>query len=452
MKPLQKTRAEPAKSTSYSQLYVQSLQLEQDLGAIRRAMRRPLEALTAQGEMTVPQTAVMREVVHHEGINLRDLSRAVSLAHSTVSGIVDRLEKRGLVERRPDPRDRRVRCIFPATVVREFVQERIPALSRGPLLDALSRATPEERDHIATALRRLRQLLDEDSHAPFDPPSAPEKSHMPQVAFTSRWTAAQRARESQRADRLFEDKLASALAGPEGRFALEASEKTNPRHEYSANFIAIRVRFLDELALKLAAEGIRQIVIPAAGMDARAFRLPWPAGTTVYEIDHPNLLKIKQQILEREGAVAACRRVVVPSDLREDWNAKLVDSGFRKGKKSAWLVEGLFYYLAEETVRDFLTRASDLATSGSGLGADVASASALTSPWMQPSLRQMERSGFPWKFGSDDPEGLLGKYGWHASARQLGEEGADFGRWTAPVHPRSETAIPRTFLIDARRN
>lgn len=441
--------AEPARSPADSELNTQALQLEQDLSAIRRVMRRPLEAVTAQGEMTVPQTAVLREVVQHEGINLRDLSRAVSLAHSTVSGIVDRLEKRGLIERRPDPRDGRVSCIYPASVVREFVQERIPALSRGPLLDALSRATLEERAGIAAAVTRLRELLTE---IPFDPPPILRRSKVPPVAFTSRWTAAQRARESQRADRLFEDRLASALAGPEGAFALETSEKTNPRHEYTANFLAIRVRFLDDLALKLASEGIQQIVIPAAGMDARAFRLSWPAGTTVYEIDHPHLLEVKQQVLERERAVAACRRVTVPSDLRDDWTTRLIDSGFRKDEKSLWLVEGLLYYLAEETVHEFLGELSNLARSGSGLGVDLVSASTLTSPWMQPSLAQMEKSGFPWKFGSDDPEALLRQYGWHAAARQLGEEGANFGRWTAPVYPRSETAIPRTFLIDARKN
>lgn len=144
-----------------SALSSQAEQLELDLSVIRKVMRRPLEALVAQGELTAPQTAVMREVVRNEGINLRDLSRAVSLAHSTVSGIVDRLEKQGLIERRPDPRDGRVSCIYPARAVREFVRDRIPALSRGPLLEALARATTEERAGITAALHRLRELLEE---------------------------------------------------------------------------------------------------------------------------------------------------------------------------------------------------------------------------------------------------------------------------------------------------
>jgi len=136
-------------------------QLEQDLRTIRRTMRRPLDIEAAKGELTAPQTAVMREVVRNEGVNLRDLSRAVSLAHSTVSGIVDRLEKRGMIERRPDPKDGRVSCIFPSAPVREFVQERIPELNRGPLLRAMSRLTSKERTAIVEAVSKLRKLLED---------------------------------------------------------------------------------------------------------------------------------------------------------------------------------------------------------------------------------------------------------------------------------------------------
>jgi DNA-binding MarR family transcriptional regulator len=134
-------------------------QMERDLGSIRQTLRKPLEAEVAKGDLTVPQSAVMRAVVRSPGINLKDLSREVSLAHSTVSGIVDRLSKRGMIERRTDSSDGRVSCIYPAAIVAEFVRERIPLLSRGPLQSALQRATQEERKAIGAALRRLRELL-----------------------------------------------------------------------------------------------------------------------------------------------------------------------------------------------------------------------------------------------------------------------------------------------------
>jgi DNA-binding MarR family transcriptional regulator len=135
--------------------------MDRDLGAIRRALRRPLEAEVARGEITVPQSAVMQAVVRHDGISLKELSREVSLAHSTVSGIVDRLEKRGMIERRADAADGRVTRIHPTVVVRKFVREQIPVLSRGPLLAALKRAEAEERDGLVAAVGRLRELLDE---------------------------------------------------------------------------------------------------------------------------------------------------------------------------------------------------------------------------------------------------------------------------------------------------
>jgi DNA-binding MarR family transcriptional regulator len=134
--------------------------IEQDLGAIRRALRRPLESAAARGHLTLPQTAVMRLVVRSPGIVLRDLSREISLAHSTVSGIVDRLEKRGLIQRRADPADGRVMRIFPTPAVTSFVRDKIPRLARGPLERALAVATKSERAAIASALRRLRELLD----------------------------------------------------------------------------------------------------------------------------------------------------------------------------------------------------------------------------------------------------------------------------------------------------
>ena len=89
---------------------------------------------------------------------------------------------------------------------------------------------------------------------------------MPAVVGSARWVAAQRARESQRIDRLFLDPLAPALSGEEGMAALQLSEKCNPRHEETANYIAIRTRFFDDVAQADATVGARQIVLPAAGM------------------------------------------------------------------------------------------------------------------------------------------------------------------------------------------
>jgi DNA-binding MarR family transcriptional regulator len=154
-----KTVSRSPKATT--DLPAQAQRMEHDLSGIRRALRKPLEAEVARGELTVPQGAVMRVVVRHSGISLKDLAREVSLAHSTVSGIADRLEKRGMLERRPDPQDGRISRVYPTGPVLEWVRDRLPTLGSGPLASALSRTTDEERLSIETALRRLRELLEQ---------------------------------------------------------------------------------------------------------------------------------------------------------------------------------------------------------------------------------------------------------------------------------------------------
>jgi DNA-binding MarR family transcriptional regulator len=135
-------------------------QIERDLAAIHRAMRRQLVAEYAKANVTIPQRAAMQVVVQTPGVSLKELSQAISLAHSTVSGIVDRLEKNGLIERRPDHADRRLSRIHPTAAVTRFVRERIPALRRGPLHSALARASVNDRSTIVSALQRLRELLE----------------------------------------------------------------------------------------------------------------------------------------------------------------------------------------------------------------------------------------------------------------------------------------------------
>jgi len=139
----------------------QAERMEADLSAIRRALRRPVETEVSKGRLTVPQTAIMRMVVGNPGISLKDLSRQVSLAHSTVSGIADRLEQKGLIERREDEKDNRFVRIFPASPVVDWLAGRVHGLRAQPLADALQRAEESEREAIEASLRRLRELLEQ---------------------------------------------------------------------------------------------------------------------------------------------------------------------------------------------------------------------------------------------------------------------------------------------------
>ena len=134
--------------------------IELDLGEIRQILRRPLDAEYARGQLTAPQRMVMQVLFHSDGMSLKELCEQVSLSHSTVSGIVDRLQARGMVARNTDTADRRLTRIAVTPVVRQFMQQQAPRLTAQPLIEALSRLSGEDRRAINRGLRLLRKALD----------------------------------------------------------------------------------------------------------------------------------------------------------------------------------------------------------------------------------------------------------------------------------------------------
>jgi len=135
--------------------------LESQLNFIQRRMRQGLQAEFARGNLTGPQRLVMEALVRADGLSLKQLSASVNLAHSTVSGIVDRLEKQGLLERQTDAADRRISRIVPSRAVRKFLTVRVPQLTVHPLVRALGSASPAQRAAIAAGLDALAKLLAE---------------------------------------------------------------------------------------------------------------------------------------------------------------------------------------------------------------------------------------------------------------------------------------------------
>jgi len=269
------------------------------------------------------------------------------------------------------------------------------------------------------------------------------------LGATSRWVAAARARESERPDRLFEDPLARVLAGEEGFRLLDEMAKAAGGGGDNG-YLAIRTRFFDEFALQ-ATPAIHQIVIVAAGMDARAFRLDWPAGTTLFEIEREQVLAVKEPILRDAGAVPRCDRRVVAADLAEAWEPALSSAGFSATAPAVFLVEGLTTYLWPEQVETLFRRLSSMAAPGSKLGTDIIGTSFLESPWTKPYLSRLEAEGVGWHFGTDEPEQFLGSFGWDATATMPGEPEANWGRWPYPVSPRNVPGFPKSYLLRATR-
>src|SRR6185437_9179966 len=155
-------------------------------------------------------------------------------------------------------------------------------------------------------------------------------------------------------------KIAEALEG-------SADEAVNQARRDS---VAVRTRFCDDYLLAAARSGCRQIVLLAAGLDARAFRLAWPEGSRVWEIDMPGVFAFKERVLANRGATPVCERTIIPADLRGDWPHLLTGTGFDPAQPAAWLVEGLLMYL-DERERDLLMdRVGTLSGAGSRIALD----------------------------------------------------------------------------------
>jgi DNA-binding MarR family transcriptional regulator len=148
------------KNRERQEIAVQAEEISRHLARIRRVLRKPLDAEVSKGGLTVPQKAAMLVVVRNPGISIKALSREMSLAHSTVSGIAERLERRGLIECRLDSEDRRIVRIHPSEEVAAFIRSRISLLQQGPLEGALRKASAVERAEIGRALKRLDELLE----------------------------------------------------------------------------------------------------------------------------------------------------------------------------------------------------------------------------------------------------------------------------------------------------
>ena len=129
--------------------------------------------------------------------------------------------------------------------------------------------------------------------------------------------------------------------------------------------MAVRTKFFDEFFLSATGGGIRQAVILASGLDSRAYRLAWPAGTTVYEIDQPDVIEFKTRTLAELDAEPTAKRRAVAIDLRYDWPSALIEEGFDPNQPTAWSAEGLLGYLPPDAQDRLLDTITELSPPGS---------------------------------------------------------------------------------------
>jgi methyltransferase (TIGR00027 family) len=197
------------------------------------------------------------------------------------------------------------------------------------------------------------------------------------VGATATAVAARRAMASRGPDPLIDDPFAEPLVNAVGVEAfikmmngeIELADEDpafTPRR--LAEGMAVRTRFFDTFFTEAAAAGVRQAVILAAGLDTRAYRLPWPAGTTVYEVDQPQVIEFKSRTLADLGAAPTADRKAVAVDLRDDWVGALQDNGFNSQRPTAWIAEGLLGYLPPDAQDRLFDTITTLSFSGSLIG------------------------------------------------------------------------------------
>ncbi len=266
------------------------------------------------------------------------------------------------------------------------------------------------------------------------------------LGATARWTASVRALESTRDDRLFDDPWAATLAGVEGAawIAGRTADSVLP--------IVLRTRFFDDFLQRVATEhGIRQIVLLAAGLDTRAFRLAWPAQTRFFELDQPAVIARKERLLQDADAAPTCNLQCLPVNLSDPWQEALLQAGFDPEQPAAWLLEGFLFYLPNDRITAILDAVSNLAAPGSWLGFDIINPAVLTSPWTRAWVEMQAAAGAPWIGTLDDPVAFLAARGWNATLSQAGAPDANHGRWHLPVIPTLMPDMPHNWYVCAEK-
>jgi methyltransferase (TIGR00027 family) len=214
----------------------------------------------------------------------------------------------------------------------------------------------------------------------------------------------------------------------------------------------VRSRFFDEFLTCASAVGVEQVVLLAAGLDTRAFRLDWRPGTAVYELDAPKVLQFKDRVLAEQGARARCERRTVAVDLREDWPAALRQAGFHSERPTAWLAEGLLPFLPDDAKDSLFTRMDNLSAAGSQIAVEHIGGDGVALRREPRFITMAERFGFDlvalWPSDQHyDPATWLTDHGWAVS---IGTAATIAQRYQRPLDEMTLGPMLSSMLITSR--
>lgn len=277
---------------------------------------------------------------------------------------------------------------------------------------------------------------------------------------TALLVAAARAIETRRADALARDEYAEGFvraAGVCAGWPLRPEEvpdgDADPLWGRLGRYFGLRTRVFDDHLLAAARAGIRQVVLLGAGLDTRAYRLPWPDGCTVFEVDREEVLAFKHRTLDGTAAVPRARRVALAADLRQDWAARLRAAGFEPGRPTAWLAEGLLLYLPSAAEAQLMATVDALSAPGSTFGYEVkyvAESAAVRSSPVYTAARERIGVDLLALFDGDprpDSAADLTAHGWRAQVRTPFQFSRRLGRGPLPEPDDALAANRWTFAV-----
>jgi methyltransferase (TIGR00027 family) len=293
------------------------------------------------------------------------------------------------------------------------------------------------------------------------------------VGATALMVAAARAAETESAQPLFSDPFARVFldAAGEGAWSMfDSSAVAGVDSELAArmqalqDFFTSRTAFIDDFFVAAGDAAIRQVVILAAGLDARAWRLDWPDGTRVYELDQPKVLDFKSTTLRAHGAAPTAQRIEVPVDLRQDWPTALRQAGFDPQVPTAWSVEGLLRYLPSQAQDLLFERIHEMSAPGSRIVANAPTDDAKdparlarerelgkrlqTALGAQVAIQPLDVDELSYTEERTDIINWLAEHGWEASAATVPEVAARYGRGSDDTG--EERSVP-SFFVSGRR-
>jgi methyltransferase (TIGR00027 family) len=267
------------------------------------------------------------------------------------------------------------------------------------------------------------------------------------VGATATMVAAARALATEDTDPIINDPFAAPLVRAVGiEFftkvvdgdidPADAGENGNTELQTETDSLAVRTKFFDDFFTDAAAAGIHQSVILAAGLDSRAYRLNWPAGSVVYEVDQPEVVTFKTETMARLGAEPTAQRRTVSIDLRDDWAAALRAAGFDDTKPSAWSAEGLLMYLPPEAQDRLFDHITALSAPGSQIATEYHPVSgptmaergkAMSDRWANIGC-DVDLSGLFYEGKRNNISDYLTDLGWDVNARHRRDLFSEYGR------------------------